>query len=51
VIHAAVHAAIRRLAAGESLSRDEAAEAFGAVMRGEGTDAQVAALLMGLRGG
>jgi len=49
VIHAAVHAAIRRLAAGESLSRDEAAEAFGAVMRGEGTDAQVAALLMGLR--
>ena len=44
-----LHAAIRRLAAGESLSRDEAALAFGCVMRGEGTAAQVAALLMGLR--
>jgi len=42
-------AAIRRLAAGESLTRDEAAGAFGAVMRGDGTAAQVAALLMGLR--
>lgn len=45
----ALHAALRRLAAGESLSRGEAALAFGCVMRGEGTPAQVAALLMGLR--
>lgn len=44
-----LHVAIRRLAAGESLSRDEAALAFGSVMRGEGTAAQVSALLMGLR--
>jgi len=42
-------AAIRRLAAGESLSRAEAAGAFGVVMRGDGTPAQVSALLMGLR--
>ena len=45
----ALQAAIKRLAAGESLSRDEAARAFGCVMRGEGTAAQVSALLMGLR--
>jgi anthranilate phosphoribosyltransferase len=45
----ALQASIRRLAAGESLSRDEAASAFGCVMRGEGTAAQVSALLMGLR--
>ncbi len=44
-----LHAAIRRLAAGESLARDEASAAFGCVMRGEGTDALVSALLMGLR--
>jgi anthranilate phosphoribosyltransferase len=44
-----MHHAIRRLALGESLTRDEAAQAFGSVMRGEGSDAQVAALLMGLR--
>lgn len=44
-----LHAAIRRLAAGESLTRDEAAAAFGVVMRGDGTPAQVSALLMGLR--
>ncbi len=42
-------AAIRRLSAGESLSREEAADAFGTVMRGDGTAAQVSALLMGLR--
>ncbi|MDQ8154102.1 MAG: anthranilate phosphoribosyltransferase [Gemmatimonadota bacterium] len=42
-------AAIRRLATGESLSRDEAADAFRVVMRGDGTPAQVSALLMGLR--
>ncbi len=46
---AALHHAIRQLAAGESLTRDEAAEAFGAVMRGEGSDVHVSALLMGLR--
>lgn len=40
---------LRRLVAGETLSGDEAAEAFDAVMRGEGTAAQMAALLMGLR--
>lgn len=45
----ALHAAIRRLAAGEALTRDEAGLAFAEVMRGEGSDAQVAALLMGLR--
>jgi len=41
--------AIRRLAFGESLSAAEAADAFGIVMQGEATPAQVAALLMGLR--
>ena len=45
----ALLAAIRRLATGDSLSHDEAAEAFGVVMRGEGSDALVSALLMGLR--
>ncbi|MBA4070511.1 MAG: anthranilate phosphoribosyltransferase [Gemmatimonas sp.] len=44
-----LHAAIRRLAAGEPLTRDEAAGAFGCIMRGEGTEVQVSALLMGLR--
>ncbi len=44
-----LHPALRRLAAGESLSRDEAAHAFRCIMRGEGTPAQVSALLMGLR--
>ncbi len=41
--------AIQQLAAGESLSRDAAAAAFGVVMHGEGTAAQVSALLVGLR--
>lgn len=41
--------AIRRLAFAESLGADEAAAAFGAIMRGEATPTQVAALLMGLR--
>lgn len=45
----ALQAGIKRLAMGASLSRDEAAAAFGCVMRGEGTAAQVAALLVGLR--
>src|SRR5918911_1294659 len=41
--------AIRRLAAGESLSAAQAAAAFGAVMAGDATPAQIAALLVGLR--
>lgn len=41
--------AIRQLAFGESLQGTQAAEAFGSIMRGEATPAQVAALLMGLR--
>lgn len=41
--------AIRRLAFGESLDASSAAEAFGVIMRGEATPAQVAALLMALR--
>jgi anthranilate phosphoribosyltransferase len=45
----ALRGALRRLAAGESLSSEETAGAFSAVMRGEGTSAQVAALLMALR--
>jgi anthranilate phosphoribosyltransferase len=45
----ALQAAIRRLAFRESLSADEAAAAFDCVMRGEGTPAQAASLLMGLR--
>jgi len=45
----ALRDALRRLAAGESLTADATAEAFGVVMRGEGSAAQVAALLMALR--
>lgn len=45
----ALRDALRRLAAGESLTADEAASAFGVVMRGDATAAQTAALLMGLR--
>ena len=45
----ALSAAIRRLAQGGSLSAEEAGGAFDAVMSGEGTPAQVAALLMALR--
>lgn len=41
--------AIRRLALREALDAPAIAAAFGMVMRGEGTPAQVAALLMGLR--
>ena len=45
----AIRQAIRRLAAHESLSADETASAFDAVMQGEATPAQVAAILMALR--
>ncbi|HEX9562867.1 MAG TPA: anthranilate phosphoribosyltransferase [Gemmatimonadaceae bacterium] len=44
-----VQASVRRLAFGESLSETEAAEAFGEIMAGDATAAQVAALLMALR--
>ncbi len=44
-----LQAAIRRLAQHASLDAGEAAAAFGVVMRGEGTPAQVAALLTALR--
>jgi anthranilate phosphoribosyltransferase len=45
----ALQSAVRRLAFGESLSASESAEAFGVIMSGEATAAQVAALLMALR--
>lgn len=41
--------AIRHLATGGSLSTSQARQAFGAVMRGEATSAQLAALLVALR--
>lgn len=41
--------AIQQLALGASLTGEEAAAAFGVVMRGEATPVQTAALLMGLR--
>ena len=45
----AVQIAIKRVAFGESLDADLATEAFGTIMRGEATAAQIAALLIGLR--
>ncbi|HEU4629399.1 MAG TPA: anthranilate phosphoribosyltransferase [Gemmatimonadaceae bacterium] len=42
-------AALRRLASGDALSRDEAAAAFDVVMNGEASAARIAALLVGLR--
>lgn len=41
--------AIRRLAAGESLSAEDTAGAFDVIMRGEATPARIAAILMALR--
>ena len=41
--------AIRKVVAGEALTRDEARDAANTIMRGEATDAQIAALLIGLR--
>ena len=45
----ALPAAIRRLAHGEPIPRDELTRAFDHVMRGEATPAQIAGLLIGLR--
>jgi anthranilate phosphoribosyltransferase len=45
----ALHAAIRKLAAGDTLGADEARGAFEIVMAGEASPVQVAALLIGLR--
>lgn len=45
----ALQLAIRKLAAGESLEREEARAAFELVMSGEASPVQVSALLMGLR--
>jgi anthranilate phosphoribosyltransferase len=41
--------AIRQLAGGHSLNAEDTAEAFGAIMRGEASPAQVAAILVALR--
>jgi len=45
----ALQSAIRKLAAGESLSNDEARDAFELVMNGEASPVQVSALLIGMR--
>jgi anthranilate phosphoribosyltransferase len=45
----ALQHAIKRLAFGQSLTSDEATDAFGVIMRGEATPAQVAGLLMAMR--
>jgi anthranilate phosphoribosyltransferase len=45
----ALREAIRRLAGGGGLTQDQTAAAFGEVMNGEGSPAQIAALLIGLR--
>ena len=45
----ALQAAIKRVAFGESLDAELATDAFGIIMRGEATAAQIAALLIGLR--
>lgn len=41
--------ALRRLAHGQTLTRDEAEQAFGVLMRGMASPAQVGALLLGMR--
>jgi anthranilate phosphoribosyltransferase len=45
----ALQSAITRLAHHQPLSADDAAEAFGVIMRGEATAVQIAAMLAGLR--
>src|SRR5215210_4874610 len=44
-----LHAAIVKLAHHSALSADDAADAFGVIMRGEATTVQIAAMLTGLR--
>ncbi|WP_193427422.1 anthranilate phosphoribosyltransferase [Methyloceanibacter superfactus] len=44
-----LRAAINKVAAGESLNQHEAAEAFELIMSGGATDAQIGALVMGMR--
>ncbi len=48
-IQSALQSAIGKLAHHQPISADDAAEAFGVVMRGEGTAIQIAAMLAGLR--
>ena len=47
--NSALLVAIRKLAAGDHLSADQAANAFDVIMRGDATAAQIAGLLVGLR--
>jgi anthranilate phosphoribosyltransferase len=47
--HSALQAAIGKLAHHQPLSSEDAAQAFGVIMRGEGTAVQIAAMLAGLR--
>lgn len=44
-----LHAALKRVAAGESLDAEQAADAFRVIMRGEASPALIAGLLLGLR--
>jgi anthranilate phosphoribosyltransferase len=48
-VPSALQSAISKLAHHEPLSADDAAEAFGVIMRGEATAVQIAAMLAGLR--
>lgn len=48
-IQSALQSAISKLAHHQPLSADDAADAFGVIMRGEGTAIQIAAMLAGLR--
>lgn len=48
-MHAPLHAAIREVSEGRHLTAEQAAEAFGVIMRGEATPVLIAGLLMGLR--
>jgi anthranilate phosphoribosyltransferase len=44
-----LRSAIRKVAAGETLTQNEAADAFNLIMSGSATDAQIGALLLGMR--
>lgn len=48
-VQSALQSAIGKLAHHQPISADDAAEAFGVIMRGEGTAIQIAAMLAGLR--